>query len=106
MHTNFKLCFYFLVAFAAVEGHVRLLDPTARSSLWRYPQFAAQNPVINYDDDGLYCGRVHQQEVVTDCGICGDPWVDPVPRANENGGIYGQGIIARTYSAGQVISYF
>ena len=31
------------------------------------------------------------------CGICGDPLKSPEPRPNEAGGIYGQGVIGRTY---------
>lgn len=34
----------------------------------------------------------------------GDPYDAPVPRANENGGLYGRGIIARRYFGGQEIS--
>ena len=37
------------------------------------------------------------------CGVCGDDYNDPQPRANENGGKYGQGVIAATYTQGQVI---
>ena len=38
------------------------------------------------------------------CGICGDAFSDPSPRPNEAGGKYGRGIIARTYSQGDVIT--
>ena len=31
------------------------------------------------------------------CGFCGDPWDAREPRPNEAGGIYGQGVIGRTY---------
>ena len=85
-----------------VVAHVRVRQPASRSSIWRDPAFAQYNPVANYEDDGLYCGRVHQDLAVSNCGICGDPASDPVPRANENGGIYGAGIIAGRYSPGQV----
>lgn len=35
------------------------------------------------------------------CGICGDPWLDS-PKAHEApGGMYANGIITRTYNAGQ-----
>lgn len=37
------------------------------------------------------------------CGICGDNYLDARPRANEDGGTYGLGIITNTYSQGQVI---
>lgn len=29
------------------------------------------------------------------CGVCGDNYADPQPRANENGGKYGTGTIVR-----------
>ena len=38
------------------------------------------------------------------CGECGDNWSDPRPRANDEGGKYGKGIIAATYSQAQVIN--
>jgi len=87
-----------------IHAHVRLLAPVSRSSMWRNPQFGHHNPPINYDDDGLYCGRVHQEEVVTTCGVCGDPYVDRTPRDNEHGGTYGKGVIAGTYNAGQMLN--
>jgi hypothetical protein len=49
------------------------------------------------------CGYRHQaQDPGTDCGVCGDPVGNPVPRANEKGGQYDKGIIVATYNAGQV----
>lgn len=38
------------------------------------------------------------------CGPCGDDWRDPVPRGNENGGKYGNGIIVANYTAGSEIT--
>lgn len=32
------------------------MEPPNRSSLWRFPEFAKENPPINYDDNRLYCG--------------------------------------------------
>ncbi|CAG7634285.1 unnamed protein product [Allacma fusca] len=84
-------------------SHIRLRSPPNRSSLWRHPDFQQYNPRPNYDDAGLYCGRVLQKENDTRCGICGDPITDKVPRPNENGGIYGKGIIAGRYTAGDAI---
>ena len=37
------------------------------------------------------------------CGECGDAYHLPKPRANENGGTYGRGVIARRYRQGQVV---
>ena len=36
------------------------------------------------------------------CGVCGDNWQDPKPRPHEGGGRYGQGVIGRRYTTGQV----
>ncbi|GFT12167.1 chitin-binding type-4 domain-containing protein [Nephila pilipes] len=38
-----------------------------------------------------------------ECGVCGDPYHLKQPRANEAGGKYGLGIIARNYTMGQII---
>ena len=39
------------------------------------------------DDNQLYCGAVHQAEVVGgNCGVCGDPIAQASPRDNEIGG--------------------
>ncbi|KAF2353622.1 Cellulose/chitin-binding protein N-terminal [Trinorchestia longiramus] len=37
------------------------------------------------------------------CGVCGDVWTEEVPRSHEAGGIFGNGFIAKRYTAGQVI---
>lgn len=37
------------------------------------------------------------------CGICGDNYADPRPRANENTGFYGTGHIVEVYNQGSVI---
>ncbi|CAG7717582.1 unnamed protein product [Allacma fusca] len=92
-----------IVVLGLAFGHVRIRTPPSRSSLWRDPEFQQQRPPVNYDDDGLYCGQVHQWEDDNRCGICGDPLSDPVPRPNENGGKFGKGIIAGRYSPGEVI---
>jgi hypothetical protein len=89
-----------LAVLFGINAHVRVMLPASRSSLWRVN--STQNPPINYDDDALYCGRVHQWPEVTNCGVCGDPETDPVPRDNEHGGKFGKGIISGRYSAGQV----
>ena len=36
------------------------------------------------------------------CGECGDEWSLPRPRDNDEGGLYGNNIIAGTYKAGDV----
>lgn len=37
------------------------------------------------------------------CGPCGDNWADPIPRSNENGGTYGNGVVVETYFSGDVV---
>eukprot|EP00916_Digyalum_oweni_P010566 GHVL01017645.1.p1 GENE.GHVL01017645.1~~GHVL01017645.1.p1 ORF type:complete len:233 (+),score=23.36 GHVL01017645.1:411-1109(+) len=87
-----------------VAGHGMMLDPVQRSSMWRdgvhYP-----NAAKNYDDNQLFCGGVSTQwnKYGGKCGICGDNYGDPHPRANEAGGVYATGIIVKTYSKGDVI---
>jgi len=87
------------------QAHVRMNLPASRSSLWRFDKYLHLDPPVNYDDDGLYCGREHQWPEVTTCGLCGDPFVDPTPRANEHEGTYGKGIISEVYSSGQVLDF-
>lgn len=37
------------------------------------------------------------------CGVCGDAYDLPPPRPNEDGGVFGKGILIRTYRSGDVI---
>lgn len=37
------------------------------------------------------------------CGLCGDDYSLPPPRPNELGGLYGEGVIVKSYSTGQKI---
>lgn len=37
------------------------------------------------------------------CGLCGDNENDALPRAHELGGIYGKGIVVKTYTQGSII---
>lgn len=39
------------------------------------------------------------------CGICGDNYADPQPRAHEAGGKSALGLVVRRYSKGQVDKY-
>ena len=36
------------------------------------------------------------------CGECGDEWRLPRPRPNEEGGLYGTGLIGQNYAQGAV----
>ncbi|KAG8199106.1 hypothetical protein JTE90_016243 [Oedothorax gibbosus] len=85
----------------SVWCHARLMEPPSRSSMWRHGYETPKN----YDDDGLYCGGMQTQWKLNGgkCGVCGDPWHLPLPRPNEMGGRYGNGIIVRNYKPGQVI---
>ena len=92
------------VAVVHVNAHGRLMDPASRSSAFRVPAFASQNPVPNWDDNQIWCGAVHQVDNPgTNCGVCGDPLGQARPRDNEMRGRFDRGIITGRYSAGQVI---
>jgi len=82
-------------------GHGRLIEPPSRSTMWRY----GFDTPPNYNDHESYCGGFTRQWQTNRgrCGICGDAWDEPQPRANEAGGRYGRGIITRKYTKGQVI---
>ncbi|XP_071522308.1 uncharacterized protein [Panulirus ornatus] len=86
---------------ACVEGHGRLVDPPARSTMWR---LGFDTPV-HYNDHQLYCGGFKRQWVQNRgrCGVCGDPWDLPRPRPHEAGGTWGTGVISRVYREGQVM---
>jgi len=89
----------------AVHGHGRLTDPPGRSTIWREPAFEHLGLPLNYNDNELFCGgyAVQYNQNGGRCGLCGDSYSDPIPRNNENGGMYGRGVISRTYHAGSVI---
>ncbi|OXA55288.1 uncharacterized protein LOC118435297 [Folsomia candida] len=91
--------------YVQVRGHGRLLEPPNRSSIWRFPEFSDRKPPVNYDDNALYCGNytTHYEVNGGKCGVCGDPYNQPRPRDNEEGGIYYAGIIVRGYKSGQII---
>jgi len=88
-----------------VHGHGRLWKPAGRGTLWRFPQYQSFNPQPDYDDNQGFCGGAATQFGLNEgkCGICGDPFNEPQPRTHEGGGLYGRGIIAAEYKAGQVI---
>jgi len=84
-----------------VHGHGRLIEPPSRSTMWRY----GFDTPPNYNDHESYCGGFTRQWQTNrgKCGICGDAWDEPQPRANEAGGRYGRGVITRKYRKGQSI---
>ncbi|XP_047999474.1 uncharacterized protein LOC125236639 [Leguminivora glycinivorella] len=78
------------------SGHGRLTEPPSRATAWR---FGFDTP-HNYNDHELYCGGFTRQWKKNDgkCGVCGDAWDAPVPRAHELGGRFGKGVIVRRYA--------
>lgn len=90
----------------AVSGHMRMLEPSGRSTMWRFEEYASLNPEPNYSDDEVWCDNIRQFETDTRCGVCGDPSTDPTPRANEYKGKYWRDAAVRTYTSGQVESLF
>jgi hypothetical protein len=85
-----------------VSGHGMVLDPISRGSRWRFNSSA----IRDYDDNGANCGGKDVQYSKYDgkCGICGDSYGDPRPRAHENGGILGDGLIVGEYKMGSEIN--
>lgn len=79
-----------------------LLDPVSRSSRWRTDYSAPKN----WDDNQVNCGGFDKQHGENNgkCGICGDNYADVRPRANELGGVFGQGTIVQTYSPNSIIN--
>ena len=43
---------------------------------------------------------IYLQENGGQCGVCGDSWEAPHPQPHETGGLYGNGVIAKTYLTG------
>lgn len=82
-------------------SHGRLIEPPSRATMWRY----GFDTPPNYNDHELYCGGFSRQwnKNGGKCGICGDPWDSPTPRAHEAGGKYGLGVIVRKYKPGASI---
>ena len=101
------------------------MDPPSRNAMWRYGYY---NPV-DYLDNEVWCGgfegqiqlykvllleiqkmikiickfKVQYEKNNGKCGVCGDPWNESPPRRHENGGVFGNGVLGRRYSPGQVI---
>ncbi|KAK3104473.1 hypothetical protein FSP39_002816, partial [Pinctada imbricata] len=92
---------FFLIALLikGAQGHGRLIEPPARSTMWRY----GFNTPQNYNDNQLYCGGFSTQwgKNGGKCGICGDNYSGP--REHEAGGKYATGTISRNYTMGESI---
>ncbi|KAL1506376.1 hypothetical protein ABEB36_005750 [Hypothenemus hampei] len=87
-----------------VFGHGYMSSPINRASRWRLDEANYGIP-HNYEDNQFFCGGYSVQYEINEgkCGPCGDDWRDEVPRSNENGGIYGNGVIVATYISGSII---
>lgn len=90
-----------------VEGHGRMIWPPSRASAWRLG-LTGDTP-RDYTDNEGYCGgqQVQWYKNGGRCGICGDDWSAPAPRAHERpDGTYvikGSNFILSSYPAGSVI---
>ncbi|XP_043286017.1 uncharacterized protein [Venturia canescens] len=92
------LAAFLAINLCEIEAHGRLMDPVNRSSAWR----RGFNVSTNFNDAGNYCGGFgvqYNKQNKGRCGVCGDDFSLPQPRANENGGKFGKGIIVKTYRA-------
>ncbi|KYQ47597.1 hypothetical protein ALC60_13353 [Trachymyrmex zeteki] len=98
----FVLTLVTVINLQEIYGHGLMNDPVNRSSAWR------KNLLVepNYTDYELFCGgySVQYGKNRGKCGECGDDYALPRPRPNENGGIYGSGIIVQKYKAGSIIN--
>lgn len=97
MHKAIILIF-FAASLALVEPHGFLRVPLARTSIFRQPNFGAQQPFW-WDDTGVWCGNVQQDINFSSCGRCGDA---PGNTNANQGGRYDKGIVTATYNAGAV----
>lgn len=86
----------------AVFGHGMVLDPVNRASRWRYNSSAP----ADYNDSEGFCGGlgIHWVTNGGKCGICGDNYANPRPRAHELGGQFGEGVVVAKYVAGQKVT--
>lgn len=85
-----------------LNGHGRLMDPPSRNAMWR---FGFPNPV-NHNDNEVFCGgfKAQFENNQGKCGVCGDNFSEKEPRKHESSGLFGNGIIGKRYTMGQVIT--
>ena len=83
------------------HAHARLMEPPSRASMWRLG-FPTPKDV---DDNQSYCGGFGVQWGPNGgkCGICGDPWHDPIREHEAPDGIFATGIIGKSYKQGSYI---
>ena len=82
------------------EAHGTMIDPVSRNSLWRIDQTAP----VNYNDIELFCGGIGVLSANGNrCGVCGDPYPAPRPRAHETGGHMVMNKTVKNYFPGSTI---
>ncbi|XP_037049032.1 uncharacterized protein LOC119083426 [Bradysia coprophila] len=92
----------FAAGLALVEPHGYVHTPLSRTSIFRRPnEFPGAQQPFWWDDTGVWCGNVQQNQQYSTCGRCGDA---PGNTHAQQGGRYDKGIITGTYNAGQVIN--
>jgi len=94
------LLLVFIAGLALVEPHGYLLTPLARTSVHRLPNHGGAQQPFWWDDTGVICGNVQQDQNYSTCGRCGDA---PGNTHANRGGRYDKGIITGTFNAGQQI---
>jgi len=84
------------------SGHGMVMNPVSRGSRWRLDSSAPHN----WNDNELWCGGLGNQHQTHGgrCGLCGDNFGNPTPRAHELGGTFGQGVITGTYRQGSTVN--
>jgi hypothetical protein len=103
MNSKVKILGALLVAILVDEiaGHGMLMDPVNRASRWKVD---GSNP-RDYNDMEGFCGgfNVQWSQNGGKCGLCGDNYSDARPRRHELGGMFGAGVIMKTYKQGATI---
>merc|ERR1712168_887879 len=89
-----------LCTFSGVSAHGYMELPAARNCMWR---FGFPNPP-DYSDNQCFCGGIKRMWKKNHgaCGVCGDAADDP-KQSHNDGGRWGNKIIAKTYKSGQTI---
>lgn len=84
------------------QAHGRLMEPPSRTSAWR---MGLPTPT-HYTDHQTNCGGFPRQWARNGgrCGVCGDAWDLPRPRAGEEGGRFATGLLVRRYRRGQAVT--
>lgn len=99
------LSFLALGVIVHVSSHGYMWSPVNRASRWRLNKEDFSIPHC-YEDNQFYCGGLTVQYSTNGglCGVCGDDYRNTVPRSNENGGTYGNGVVVEAYDVGSLIN--